>query len=348
MSSVDVVVPCYNYARYLEQCVRSVLDQRGVEVRVLILDDASTDETPLVGRRLAAQDSRVEFRRHESNKGHIATYNEGLLHWTAAKYCLLLSADDYLADDSLARAVTVMDANDSVALAYGMALAVVNEHVPPVPPDATSTEHRIMTGGEFIAHCCLTATNPVPTPTAIVRTAVQREVGGYRADLPHSGDLEMWLRLAVHGDVAVLRAVLAYRRFHSHNMSNAYYGPMSDCSERVQAYEAVFTRWGSRLPEFATWMAGMRRAVANDLFWLGTRHFEEGEEELSRQCFDRALAMDPTIHRTAMWRKLRLKRALGRTIWKRISPFLDRMRGTQASPPGERQLLLGWWPQGSR
>jgi hypothetical protein len=241
-----------------------------------------------------------------------------------------------------------MDANDSVALAYGRALAVVDEHVPPAPPDAASSEHRILSGAAFIAHCCLTASNPVPTPSAIVRTEAQRAVGGYRPELPHSGDLEMWLRLAVHGDVAALRGVLAYRRFHSSNMSNAYYGATSDCVERVQAYEAVFTRWGSRVPEFATWMAAMRRAVATELFWYGSRHFDEGREDLSRQCLDRALALDPAIDGTAMWRKLRLKAALGPTIWKRIGPLLDRMRRTRPGPSGERNLLLGWWPQGSR
>ena len=49
MSSVDVVVPCYNYARYLETCVSSVLDQEGVDVRVLIIDDASSDRSAEVG-----------------------------------------------------------------------------------------------------------------------------------------------------------------------------------------------------------------------------------------------------------------------------------------------------------
>jgi glycosyltransferase involved in cell wall biosynthesis len=96
VSAVDVVIPCSNYARFLERCVSSVLEQPGVDVRVLIIDDTSKDDSEAVGRKLAAADSRVEFRRHEVNKGHIATYNEGLLGWASAEYCLLLSADDVL------------------------------------------------------------------------------------------------------------------------------------------------------------------------------------------------------------------------------------------------------------
>src|SRR5262249_2335677 len=76
MASVDVIVPCYNYGRFLEECVRSVLNQDGVDVKVLIIDDASSDNTPEVGRALAAADPRVEYRRHAANQGHIATYNE--------------------------------------------------------------------------------------------------------------------------------------------------------------------------------------------------------------------------------------------------------------------------------
>ena len=77
MSRVDVIVPCYNYGRFLRECVESVLGQP-VDVRVLIIDDASTDDTPEVAAALAAEDARVEFRRHAVNRGHIATYNEGL------------------------------------------------------------------------------------------------------------------------------------------------------------------------------------------------------------------------------------------------------------------------------
>ena len=69
MSHVDVIVPCHNYGDMLEACVRSVLAQEHVAVRVLIMDDASTDSTETVGRRLAAIDRRVEYRRQSINRG---------------------------------------------------------------------------------------------------------------------------------------------------------------------------------------------------------------------------------------------------------------------------------------
>ena len=95
MSSVDVFVPCYCYGHYLRECVESVLTQSHRAVRVLILDDAAPDNTTEISAALAREDSRVAIVRHEVNKGHIATYNEGI-DWVSADCMLLLSADDYL------------------------------------------------------------------------------------------------------------------------------------------------------------------------------------------------------------------------------------------------------------
>ena len=130
MSHVDVVVPCYNYARFLPHCVSSVLAQHGVRVRVLIIDDCSTDETEEVGRDLAQQDDRVEFRRHSENQGHISTYNEGLLEWCTAEYSVLLSADDALAPGALARATELMNRHTDVGMTYGMAIIITESDMP--------------------------------------------------------------------------------------------------------------------------------------------------------------------------------------------------------------------------
>src|SRR6478735_3073425 len=109
-SGVDVIVPCYRYAHFLRECVESVLTNSSskVKVRVLIIDDASPDNTAEVAEALVQKDSRITFVRHAVNRGHIATYNEGI-EWIAAKYMLLLSADDYLLPGALARSIALMD-----------------------------------------------------------------------------------------------------------------------------------------------------------------------------------------------------------------------------------------------
>ncbi|MGZ4476136.1 MAG: glycosyltransferase family 2 protein, partial [Nocardioides sp.] len=115
---VSVVVPCYNYGRYLPDAVGSALDQSGLDVDVLIVDDCSTDDSAAVALRLADADPRVRLLRHETNRGHIQTYNDGLAAVTG-DYVVLLSADDLLTPDSLTRAVALMEAHPRVGLVYG-------------------------------------------------------------------------------------------------------------------------------------------------------------------------------------------------------------------------------------
>jgi glycosyltransferase involved in cell wall biosynthesis len=76
--TVTVVIPCYNYGHYLPTALSSVLDQPGVDVEAIVIDDASPDGSGAIVRQLAAADERIRPIVHERNRGHIATYNEGL------------------------------------------------------------------------------------------------------------------------------------------------------------------------------------------------------------------------------------------------------------------------------
>jgi glycosyltransferase involved in cell wall biosynthesis len=345
VSSVDVVIPCYNYARYLPRCVQSVLDQEGVDVRVLVIDDTSPDNTPEVGKQLAAADSRVEFRRHEINKGHIATYNEGLLGWAKADYCLLLSADDMLAPGALLRATRLMDANPDVHLTYGMAL-IINSDPNDVPnTDNQPDDHQILTGAGFIERCC-SVCNPVPTPCAVVRTSMQQKLGGYKPELPHTGDMEMWMRFAVHGRVGVLRAVQGFYRVHGKNMSVNYNATViRDRREQLQACTDVFNRWGAQIPGFDRWVKDMIRRFGQEAFWLGSLAFDAGDDESCRRCLDFAVEFDPAIQKSQAWRRLKMKRAIGPALWKLLRPVYDRLRGIREAPFAPPSLQTGWWPR---
>ena len=181
MSSVSVVIPCYNYGHFLEEAVTSVLDdQEGVDVRVLIIDDASPDDSAEVARKIAAREPRVEVIVHAANKGNIATYNEGLLEWADGDYCVLMSADDRLTPGALRRARDLLDANPGVGFVYGRALWVM--HGAPLPTARTKVRGwSVWPGPWWIEHRFRQAENPINSPEIVVRTSLQKRVGGYDA-----------------------------------------------------------------------------------------------------------------------------------------------------------------------
>jgi glycosyltransferase involved in cell wall biosynthesis len=315
MAAVDVVVPCYNYARFLPAAVGSILSQPGVDVRVLILDDCSTDDTPEVCRALAA-DPRVEYRRHATNRGHIATYNEGLA-WLAAEYCLVLSADDMLAPGALFRACTVMDAHPEVGLTHGLSIWTPHpEHH--AGPFVVTPEVTIQTGPEFIRSRCEAGHNLVEAPTTIGRTAVQRSVGDYRPELPHSGDMEMWLRYAAFGSVAMLNAHQAFYRTHGQNMSTNYRGAR-DLRHVKLAFDSFFACCGDRLPPGSEgWKQLAYRAIGDNAFVGAYEAFRLGEGGLFSEFVALAREVDPGTRFSAKWLRLKAKRLIGRGLWDRF------------------------------
>jgi hypothetical protein len=220
MSSVDLVVPCYRYGHFLRECVESALTQAGTEIRILIIDDASPDNTAEIATDLSKESPRVTFVRHVTNKGHIASYNEGI-EWVSADYYMILSADDYLLPGALHRSAKLMEAHPALGFVFGRAITLIDGFGSD-PTDSGDCEAtcRIMSGLDFIK--LSGARNVVPTPTAVVRTELQKRVGGYRSELPHSGDMELWFRLAAHSSVGILGSPQAVYRRHSNNMSLLY------------------------------------------------------------------------------------------------------------------------------
>ncbi|HEY7116357.1 MAG TPA: glycosyltransferase [Tepidisphaeraceae bacterium] len=320
MASVDVFIPCYKYAHYLRGCVESVLKQEGVDVRVLILDDCSPDNTPEVARQLMADDSRVEYHRNATNRGHIETYNIGI-EWCAGDYCLLLSADDMLVPGALARAARVMNEHPDVALTYGGEIRAADPRFDQLP-NAATFGWRVITGGEFWAMSCEQAKNLVPTPSAVARTAIHKQVGGYRKDLPHSGDLEMWLRLAAYGSVGIIDAPQGVYRVHGNNMSKGYAG-LGDLRQKKAAFDIAAEAYGGRVAaDLPRLLEHVNRLVAQDAFWSAHQSFDSGDMRACRECLEYASGVWPGISTWSPWRRLQFKQLFGFGVWSTVRPVL--------------------------
>jgi Glycosyl transferase family 2 len=324
LPTVDVVVPCYNYAHFLPACVRSVLDQPGVDVRVLVIDDHSPDDTPEVVARLAAADPRVESRRHEANKGHIATYNEGLLDWATADYTVLLSADDMLAPGALARAAAAFERYPEVGMVYGRGVYYQNhDHLPRTLSLPLSTAH--WSGREWIEGRCRSGRNVISSPEVVVRTSVQQAVGGYRPDLPHAGDLEMWLRIAAVADIAYVRGrPAAYYRVHPQSMFRTEFATaLADLDQRRAVFERFFAEHPD-LPDGERQLGLANKAIAKAALWRACRAYDRDQLDTIPVSDLVAFAFRcwPDAERLPEHAALLRRRRLGSTVCRRTQLFL--------------------------
>jgi glycosyltransferase involved in cell wall biosynthesis len=305
MAKIDVVIPCYNYGRFLGDCLRSVLEQSVRDLRVLIIDDASSDESAATAKQLAAGEPRVSVISHAKNQGHIATYNEGIA-WAASDYFFILSADDLLVPGALERATTLMDSNPDVVLSYGKCVEWRDNSPRP------KLELERDTGWsrqDLIGDMCEYGGRPHPhiplcTPTAVVRTAVQKAVGGYTASLTHTADTEMWMRLAANGAVARLDAVQAIYRRHSANMSTAYFDHgVADFRQRKDAFDRFFEEYRGRIPGARRLHARATRSIAEKAFWNGIIQALRGRFESGKHLLRYSYSLEPGLRHRPPFRR---------------------------------------------
>lgn len=324
MSTVSIVIPCYNYGHFLPDAVNSALDeQQGVDVRVLIIDDASTDGSADVARQIADRDSRVEVLIHRQNLGNLRTYNEGLLEWADGEYTVLLSADDRLTPGALHRAADLLDARPNVGFAYGRPLHFQHGSTLPVAR-TTVSGWSIWRGRWWLERRFRDAHNCITSPEVMVRTDLQKRVGGYDLRLPHAGDIEMWLRLAAHGDVGYIRgADQAYYRVHQSNMTNSRTS-LVDLQQRRLAFEVVSEHYVDAKLDLNCLSDVLHRKLAWEALWAAARAYDRGRTQLTPVNELIAFAFDcwPEAQRLAVYRGLRLRQLVGAEIMPFLQPLI--------------------------
>jgi glycosyltransferase involved in cell wall biosynthesis len=201
--SVTVLLPVYNGAATLEQALRSILLQSHSDLELLVIDDASTDDSATVIQRLARQDPRVVPVLHDHNAGLANTLNEGL---ERARHELVarMDQDDEALPDRLETQVAFLEARPRVAVVgswvYHMGSERRYDRLVRLP-----VEHH-----DIAAH--LSRENCMYHPTVMVRRSVVLDAGGYRGGFKNAEDYDLWLRLARRTELAnVAKPLLRYR-----------------------------------------------------------------------------------------------------------------------------------------
>lgn len=324
VSSVSVVIPCYNYGHFLPQCVGSVLTgQPGVDVRVLVIDDASTDGSAQVAKQLAADDPRVEVITHSENAGHIATYNQGLLEWADGDYAVLISADDLVTPGALSRAGALLDAHPEVGFAYGHPLHFTY----PGPLPAARTRVRrwsVWPGPWWLEKRFRVANGCITSPEVVMRTSVVQQVGGFDSRPAHTCDLELWMRMAAYSDVGYVHgADQAYYRLHGQNMSTAM-DQMVNLVQRRLAYEVTLERCAGALADPARLSDLVHRKLAWEALWQAARAYDRGRTDQVPVDELVALASDcwPDVRSLSSYWGLQLRRRIGPAVMPYLQPLI--------------------------
>jgi GT2 family glycosyltransferase len=295
MAKIDIAVPCYNYARFLRDAVESILRQSIREIRVLIIDNGSTDGSDAVARQLAGEDDRVEILSFADNIGPHGCYNAGL-DWASSDYFLLLDADDLLTPGALERGLAVMEQNSAIAFSYSQELYWDTSAGAPWRFDEhhASPSWDVISGGQFILERCRDPRNIVGAPTVLRRTAAQKQAGHFRPALPFTDDFEMWLRLATLGDVAKGDVQQAIRRVHGLQASEPFRAvPVRDFVERVAALESFFAHEGRVVLGGAEMLRGAKDVIALEAFWYGRGRHREGDFANAELCIAYGMTLRP-------------------------------------------------------
>jgi len=207
---VSVCVPTFNKARYLRSSIESVLAQTFEDYELLVLDDASTDETAEV---LASfKDPRLQVVRHARNIGLQRNFNE-CLGRARCEYLIIFHDDDVMLPRLLECEVRVLDADPGVVMVHCAAALIDSEGIQYSAPP--SHWPPLSEGIDFVRRYWTSMNCGVVMPSAMFRRSLALRLGGFNENLRYCLDADLWQRLAFEGGVAFLNAVLMANRLHA-------------------------------------------------------------------------------------------------------------------------------------
>jgi glycosyltransferase involved in cell wall biosynthesis len=217
MHKVSVLIPAYNYGRFVGEAIQSVLDQTFNDFELIVVDDGSTDNTKEVVDSFT--DPRIKYI-YQENRGQIAAGNTSILA-SSGEYVALLDADDIMLKEALEKSIMVLDSNREVAFSYGQAY-LIDENGQILGLKERHHKYPCIQEGKEVIRELLIHGNYIIPSTAIVRRSCLDKIGLLDPALHCGGaDYDLWIRLAKRYAVACLAEPLAKYRVHSESLSNA-------------------------------------------------------------------------------------------------------------------------------
>jgi glycosyltransferase involved in cell wall biosynthesis len=280
MPRITAIIPAYNgVSRYLEQAIGSVLSQTYRDVELIVVDDASTDDTA----KLVLRFPQARYFRRAVNGDQAAARNDGA-RLATGEFLAFLDQDDFWERTFLHETLTGLEAALNAAVIHTDGYQV-NERNKVLEYDAamkhTESITQLLRGGHDVA-----------TPGSLFRKTCFDRVGGYVPELPIWEDIDLAIRLFEQFPIVHLAKPLYRHRLYAHN-----------ASREIPSERALLGRRRFLEKHSPSCRPGTRQARALALDWsqyygdLGKFHLRAGEVLEARRAFWVALRHDPLNHK---------------------------------------------------
>ncbi|WP_026621384.1 hypothetical protein M728_003807 (plasmid) [Ensifer sp. WSM1721] len=209
---VSIIIANYNYARFLPRAIESALDQSHSDVEVIVVDDASIDDSADV---IASYGGRIKARMREANGGHGAAFNTGFAASRGA-IVLFLDADDYLYPNAVSEIVARWQ-GDTAQMQFRLHIVDECEHVndvfppPEVPFDSGDVTPQLLRRGRY--------QTTVTSGLAFARSALETIMPMPESEFRQGADGYLVTLAPLYGKVTSLDICLGAYRMHGGNHS---------------------------------------------------------------------------------------------------------------------------------
>ena len=216
MPKISVVIPTYNRAAYLDAAIASVLAQCSADFEIIVSDNCSQDDTHAVVSKYLA-DSRVRYFRNEQNIGMVRNWRKAIYEYATSDWFILLSDDDYLIDTNyLTKANRLIEDNSSLVMVYAEGY-VLDESTGAKTLIVLPFEEVVSGVDVFISRGTVK-----PQDFTLCNIVFNRlltiELNAFSNNNNLSCDTELFLKLAVMGDIGVVKGPVSVYRCHSGNL----------------------------------------------------------------------------------------------------------------------------------
>lgn len=221
---ITVIIPTYNGASYLHQALESILEQTFKDFEIIVIDDASSDESFEISKEYAAIDPRIRLFQNEKNLGFAGNRNKAI-SLARGHYIAWQDQDDISFPERLELQFKLLESDSKLAMVGG-AMAVFGE------TGELGIRHYPQNDSEI--RKMIFRFSPIALPACMMRKSALLEVGGYSERWSPAGDLDMTFKIGLTHRLANIPQVAIRYRTHENSATNRHLRRIEKDSVRIR------------------------------------------------------------------------------------------------------------------